>query len=105
MRENTMEEITLQGMGRVCLICGRTFEGRTNKKTCSENCRRIRIKETEVCRGKTKKRQKERKTEKDLLKENRQEIRRLTEEARASGLSYGQYVARQNLPQWNRLGK
>ena len=72
---------------KICKVCGREFFGLSTAKTCSPACKKESKRVQEAVR-RIKVRE-----EQESSKKNMSELARLNEEARAAGMSYGQYVA------------
>lgn len=79
-------------MTRVCTICGTEFESARNNLTCSNEC-------FAELKNKRKKEQREKYHEEKnkankFMSQNMKEIERICVEANQAGMSYGNYVAR-----------
>lgn len=79
-------------MTRVCTICGKEFESTRNNLTCSNEC-------FAELKNKRKKEQREKYHEEKnkankFMSQNMKEIERICVEANQAGMSYGNYVAR-----------
>lgn len=72
---------------RVCKVCGREFMGFSTAKMCSPACKR------EDARTRDAIKRIKAREQQESSKKNMSELARLNEEARAAGMSYGQYVA------------
>lgn len=79
-------------MKQICMICGKEFESARNKLTCSSDC-------FAEYRKRRRKEQREKYHENknkahNFTGQNMKEIERICVEAKQAGMSYGNYVAR-----------
>lgn len=81
-----------------CIVCGKKFKTRTNRKTCSEEC---------LTRNKRLIAGKERKAPVDYITPYvpKNDLGKAAVEASKHGMSYGQYYAQAYAPKWSQERK